>query len=360
MAEASQSAEEILNGQRYHDDLNGVDATLDANDVNDPGDTSQFAPRHRAAAKAVTQNYALEQTTLKRLSAEDQNAYRAVSAKLKEGNDPVARLALQKLLFDGKFSGDLSSQLGSVAFGSAPLAPSVDRSGFLADLVQELAVPGAINQGPTGTCGPTAIEMDLASKDPAEYARLAIGVASPEGRVQMKGGMELARPPGTESDDGSGRSNVQRMLGSAMYEISNGDATYAGPYDMNGSWGNSLAELRSQIEGKQQKFAVLTSAQDATFGLQGIDQMLAAKQRPIVQLDYGNSGMLRHYLLVSGHGTDDNGRYVEMMNPGGRVERMREEDFLARLREVQYDPSAVDARTAKAMGWDGSDVQPAI
>ncbi len=346
-AQASLEAEAMLLGDvAGRDDAADTDITRDGANVNDFDDTNPGSDRRTAAAKLLARNSALERRTLAALSPADQAAYRATRSRLSAADDAVAALALQKLLFDGKFSGPLGAQLGAVASGAAPLSPNLDGRVFLADLVQECATPQAICQGPVGSCGSTSVAMDLALNDPAEYARLAIGVASPGGRVAMRGGMELERPAGTDTDDGSYRSSVQRMLGSAMYEISNGDARYSGPSDANGSPAQPMALLRSQLSGKQASYVFPQLDAQKRAALGAIGDSLAHGSRPIVALKYHEQG---HYLLVTGRGTDANGPYVSLLNPWGREERMREDDFVSRMLELQYDPGAVSAQTVEAM-----------
>ena len=348
-ADASARAERLLlAGLGGRDEATGSDVTRDAADVNDGNDTSRASSRHVIAAAEVAHNAPLEKKLLAAMSPADQASYKAARAELKRGGDSVAALAMQKLLFDGKFQRGVGSQLGAVATGAAPLSPNVDRRQFLADLVQECAAPQAISQGPIGSCGPTSVAQDLAMRDPAEYARLAIGVASPAGRVAMRGGMELVRPAGTDADDGTGRSSVQRMLGSAMYEVTNGDKSYSGPGDMNGSTAEPMALLRSQLYGRPAGFAYLQSDENKAASLKAIDESIANGQRPIVAMQYGEGN---HYLSVTGRGSDENGPFVSLMNPWGREERIREADFLARMFELQYDPAAVSPGTIDAMGY---------
>jgi len=54
-----------------------------------------------------------------------------------------------------------------------------------------------------GTCAPTTLAIDLAMRNPAEYARIALGLASPEGRVTLAGGLEIQREPGTATEEKS-------------------------------------------------------------------------------------------------------------------------------------------------------------
>ena len=53
-----------------------------------------------------------------------------------------------------------------------PLATGIDRQALVVDLVLELSDPEDISQGRKRTCAAAAVQILLAAKYPAEYARL--------------------------------------------------------------------------------------------------------------------------------------------------------------------------------------------
>jgi hypothetical protein len=74
------------------------------------------------------------------------------------------------------------------SFADAP-----GRTILLGELIRNIANPGRITQGLKGTCAATCVEIYLAERDPAEYARLCAGLVTPEGRVKLRNGDELVR-----------------------------------------------------------------------------------------------------------------------------------------------------------------------
>lgn len=85
--------------------------------------------------------------------------------------------------------------LGRLARG--PMAESLEespgRQRLLGSLVRTLHRPGRINQGLKGTCAVTCLESYMAERQPAEYARLCVGLMTPLGRVSLQNGGELIR-----------------------------------------------------------------------------------------------------------------------------------------------------------------------
>lgn len=90
------------------------------------------------------------------------------------------------------------SLLGSLlALVDEPMLPSFEevpgRSILLGELVRTIAEPGRITQGMKGTCAATCVETYVAERDPAEYARLVVGLVAPEGKVMLRTGEPLCR-----------------------------------------------------------------------------------------------------------------------------------------------------------------------
>lgn len=357
-ADARREAEQLLLGGPANRHENGADVTRDAPDVNSRLDTAQTSARHEAAEAQLEANQALEDARLSRMSAGDRAKYEAVKQRCLDANDPVAAVALQKLLFDGKLPGakDLAGEgttldhLASLADEQTPLAEGVDRDRLVTDLVQELATPSAINQGPRGTCAPTTIAIQLAMNQPAEYARIAAGLASPEGQVTLAGGQVLRREDGTAADDGTGRSVTQRLIGSAFMELANGDRDYDNASgDGAGAWSNDLDRLYEAVMGRPMSDKRLTTDEDKAWALGVIDTQLRAGASVPVALSWGDG---YHKVLVTGTETVDGVDYVKYVNPWGREERMPRADFEARLADLSYDPVAQVAGTV-LQGVDG-------
>ncbi len=331
----------------------------DAPNVNDPRDTQEGGilgrldeklgggktqSRHDAAEAQLKANAALEAEHLAELSPEDRARYDAVKQACLDSGDPVAALALQKLLFEDKLpgaealvgGGTLLEQLATAADPNTPMVEGLDRGAFLCDLVQEIATPSAINQGNVGTCAPTTLAIDLAMRNPAEYARIALGLASPEGKVQLAGGQTLEREPGTATEDGRGRSNVQRLMGSAFMEMANGARDYDNATGKGaGAWSDNLDVLYEALWGRALSEQRLTTPEQRARAMDTIDTQLEAGRNVPVAISWGDG---YHKVLVTGTEVVEGQEYVRYINPWGREERMPREEFEKRLADINYDP----------------------
>lgn len=118
---------------------------------------------------------------------------------------------------------------------TAPLMPELekDRAALLTAAFTEAADPSRILQGHRGTCSATNLVATVARGNPAEFVRLLAGLASPEGRVTTLTGQTLARAPGSEKGDQSGRSVSQRLFQSAVSDFGNGGREYDNAHDSN-------------------------------------------------------------------------------------------------------------------------------
>ncbi|MBI3181411.1 MAG: hypothetical protein HYZ28_04650 [Myxococcales bacterium] len=124
--------------------------------------------------------------------------------------------------------GMLIDHLASLAHG-APLTSQIahlngtPRRELVNLLLAELANPGEINQSYRGTCTVTTLQYELVRRDPAEYARLMVGLMSPSGRVEMRNGDTLRRVGNSIApDDARSRTITERLFQSAMMEYGNG------------------------------------------------------------------------------------------------------------------------------------------
>lgn len=121
---------------------------------------------------------------------EDEAAWRAASL------DALAALwrrgTLGAVAADGKTLGE-----HLLDFTESPIQQSIaevpGRVRLVGEVVRNIAYPGRINQGLKGTCAVTCVEIFVAERLPAEYARYVIGLASPEGGLALKAGDALER-----------------------------------------------------------------------------------------------------------------------------------------------------------------------
>jgi hypothetical protein len=347
---ALKEMDELLRGDELSKEENSATVLRDAPHVNDAADTNPTSARHKAAAAQVEANQALEEEALKNLSTEDQKKYEAVKQTCVDQNDPVAELALQKMLLEGKLPGAKDLQGGSttldhlakLADTNTPLAEGVDRNQLVTDLVQEIATPSSIAQRNRGTCAPTTIAIDLAMNNPAEYVRIASGLASPEGKVTLAGGQELVREEGTAAPDGTPRSVSQRLMGSAFMEFSNGKRDYENSTGKGaGAWADDLDPLFEAVYNRDMSAERLDTPEKRAQAMNTIADELASGQNVPVALEWGGGGDAYHKVLVTGTETVDGKEYVKYINPWGREERMEASEFERRLADISYGRATV-------------------
>lgn len=191
-------------------DVNAPNAAADAQAKRELAD-----PRLRAATQAA----------LAKLSPADRKTYDQLFAKLQ--GQPRAQAGLQALARADKLGAkdlaggqNLLTHLGAIA--TQPLAPSVQQAGqtaLLAQVVLELAEPGAIAQKGVNSCGATVVQHMIARDHPGEYARLVAGLASPAGAVTMQDGQTLRRDPAWNADsDVSKRFGGVRSISSRLLQ----------------------------------------------------------------------------------------------------------------------------------------------
>ncbi|MDQ3265211.1 MAG: hypothetical protein M3Y59_16390 [Myxococcota bacterium] len=332
---------------------NGATVTRDVGHVNDPADRDPASPRYQAADAILQENRGLEDQSLAAMSPEDRANYQQVRTQVQATGDKVAELSLQTMLLEGKLPGaqDLMGQgttldnLAALADPNTPLADGIDRGALLTDVVQEVATPSAIAQHTKNTCVPTAVSLQLAMNNPAEYARIATGLASPSGEVQLAGGQTLTREADTLADDGVGRSVSQRLIEPAFMEFANGwldyrsgdDKHFLGPIPTFPGAPAVMADgLLEAIYGKgmEHRTGILFGVMDE------IERQTAAGGSVLATLSWEDGGILQwHKIVVTGMETVDGQEYVKYTNPWGQEERMPREEFERRLREANWDPT---------------------
>ena len=110
----------------------------------------------------------------------------------------------------------------------APLAGGEGKPRLIAELVMNLDNPGRINQGLKATCTTTCVEIYLARRDPAEYARIVAGLLSQEGRALMRSGEELICDEDVlaPSRQEGHRNPISRVFQAACMEFADGNLDY--------------------------------------------------------------------------------------------------------------------------------------
>ncbi|HEY9765584.1 MAG TPA: hypothetical protein V6C82_04440 [Chroococcales cyanobacterium] len=294
-----------------------------------------------AIQKKIKANLSQEVALLMKFSPEQQGRYEKIVHAL-PATDPEARLSLQRLLLDGKLleakdkkgEGTLLDNLSKLA--DQRLEENINRGELLSDVVQEVENPVCIAQEGKGTCGASTVQIMLASENPAEYARLISGLASPEGKTTLANGEEIARKPGTEMEDGALRTVSTRLLVPAFMEYGNGMATYDNEKDKSSLMGVSYpgltyGDFARLAEGVlNRSFEVKKSGlfNDAGDLLKQVARLASPSSHVPLVIDYPGLGF--HAVQV----TEVKEGRVNYINPWGRLESLGEEAFTAKLKGV--------------------------
>ncbi len=331
---------------------NGAVVTANAGNVEQSANTNPKHERYKKALEQVKAHEALEAQQVAQLPPDERARYAQVKqAVLTDANNPVAALALQKLLFGGRLEKgkDLLGE-GTVLehLTRGALDSRVDAATLLTDLVQELATPSAINQGGRGTCAPTALAIGLNLQNPAEYARILKALAGPSGEVKLASGQTLTREADTAfTRDGSGRALTQRLLAPVFMDVANGKADYqdSAPVGQRraGATAGGLDVLYDTVYGKNMSFWYGYSGQWKEATMKRITQELAEGQTALAGIRYGTSG--GHQLLVTGLESVQGTEYVKYINPWGQEERMERAEFTSRIHGLNFDPGVPESLT---------------
>lgn len=356
-AEAIEKARKLLEtgGAPRTKSVPGGIITNDTVSVNDPRDVKK-AERATKAKAQVLDNAKLEGEALLGLSPKDRERYQKVKDTLltpspgKPHGDPVAALALQTMLLEGKLPG--AKALGSKdtllsgleKMATQEVGTGIDRQQLLADVVQEVASPSAVSQTTKGTCSVTTAQIQLMRDNPAEYVRLVSGLASPAGEVQTVGGDVLKVEPAALTDS-TGRSVSQRLLAPALMELGNGTADYQNGADL--SFGGDWDQKSGLHTGQVDRVLESITGQKHAWTTQGKTEK---QQRAVVatvaaQLEAGKSVMVGltwtegggHQVLAVGTEQRNGGEYVKIINPWGTEESIPRAEFDARLISTNYE-----------------------
>nr|HBN07337.1 hypothetical protein [Cyanobacteria bacterium UBA8530] len=281
-----------------------------------------------------------ETAALAKLSASQQAQFQKIAKAIPE-SDPDARLCLQEMLLDGRLlkskdlrgGNDLLSNLSKLSDG--PMQADLAKEGgkLLGDLIQEVYDPTCISQGSKGTCGATTVQILLAKQNPADYARLISGLASPSGKAILASGAEISRQAGTEKDDKSCRTLATRLMAPAFMQYGNGIFGYSNEKDetnyhivkagglMNGQF-DGLAEAALKKDYK----AVIVGVTSPAHSVLNDIAKIATPDNPVpISLTYGGNRLVNdgHFVQITGI-KDGKATFV---NPWGRVESLSQADL---------------------------------
>ncbi|MBM3273612.1 MAG: hypothetical protein FJZ00_00560 [Candidatus Sericytochromatia bacterium] len=260
-------------------------------------------------------------------------------------DNPRALNALENLLTQMNLDdramvggGDLLSHLNTIATQS--LGSGIDRAALLGQVLVDLNDPLTINQQSKNTCGATVVQIELARRNPAEYARIVAGLSSSTGRVTPVSGQTLSRVADWKAADG-GRSIPSKLMQPALM-----NAAAAGQYNntqdsvVKRDGAAPGAGLYSYEENRLLNAALggqaTTYSLPSQGGRDGTDSMLRhvtdalAQNKAVVALVRSNGATGAHYVLIRGNrdGT------VSYIDPTGATCTMGVNQFKDKLLSV--------------------------
>ena len=323
-------------GDQLNKFTNGFFEKFETNVVREPEATGPSVARKR-----LRETEADEKEALKKLTPQDREAYKAVASQVEA--DPATHMTLRNLLLDGRLPGDKDLAAGKSLLANLselakqPLAEGIDRKALLADVIANVDDPITISQRQQNTCGPTTGQLMLARQQPSEYVRLAAGLASPEGSVQLQNGDTIKREADWNDRPEDGRTLGNRLFQSSLMEYANGKFDYSnvndtrkvklGPVDLDipGLLPNEMVNLAEALTGGDHKidFSIMSDRVSRTFR-EALEKAGPGCEVPIlVNYNVENQGVKStapHYMLVTGF--DAESGMVEVSNPWGREEKI--------------------------------------
>lgn len=323
-------------GEQFDNVTNGFFDELETEVVRRPD------PRTPAEARdALQETAAQEHAALERLSPTDREAYQAIAARV--DGDPVAHMTLRDLLLDGRLPGANDKVAGKSLLQNLAVlsdmmpARGIDRAELVANVLAQVADPVNIHQRQFNTCGPTTAQLVLAMQEPAEYVRIAAGLASPSGRVSLQNGDEIRRQPDWNQASEDDRTLSNQLFQSALMEYANGRFNYSNTQDgrtigvgpvevaIPGLLPNEMEELVEGLTGRDHamNLSIFDDTPNAAF-MDALRQAGPGHEMPIL-VNYSNDGSgvqntAPHYLLVTGFDAETG--MVSITNPWGREEQI--------------------------------------
>ena len=318
--------------------------TADRRILEDPPAANKWTKRAMdAAAAALATDTPQAETALARLPESDRNRYRAILKAL----DPWAGRSLQLMLLRGDLPGAPALRGGQTTLSllhtalGQPLVPGLDRRQFLNEVVVELEQPIRVEQREKGTCVATTAQILLMRQHPAEFVRLALGLASPAGKVVLAGGRTAVREPDWQARNDGLRTTVARLVQPAFMEVASllgydntRDKTRLGPVSLPGgltSW--ESASLNAQLQGEpwRSRMAMRWNREEL---VDEVKRLIRQGQGPVPASVVWESGG-GHQILIEAIA---DGR-VTYLNPWGQREQMSESAFRTDMLAIEHPHS---------------------
>lgn len=189
-------------------------------------------------------------------------------------------LISQKDLREGK---TLLAQLDRLA--KTPLAPELNRKRYISFVIQQIENPGRIQQGIYATCPVTTAQYMLATRAPAEYARLLTDLASGDGSTVLADGTKIQRAAGSLSPDNSARVDPSRLFQAAMMQYGSTFLAYDNQKDAKMLGSVNLASGLSNSETKKVVNSMLNEHYDTVSSVHVLGLSPIGSSRVISKLE---------------------------------------------------------------------------
>lgn len=134
-----------------------------------------------------------ERQAIEALPAAERSVFDRVAAVV--SHDVAATNALRRLALEGMLQASKDME-GHTLLQALDVVGKQDPVSVLENVLPEVVNPSVIRQGYSGTCSTTALQIQFAREQPAEYVRV-IGALAGEGTVKLRGAT-MTRVPGTE------------------------------------------------------------------------------------------------------------------------------------------------------------------
>ncbi len=115
------------------------------------------------------------------------------------------------------------AKLATQQLNPALYEAGLTRAQLLTDAMRDIVNPDRVDQGDSPTCTVTSMQYELVRDEPAEYARLMVGLTGTKGEADMVSGESLALQTGyLKPTAGDPRSSSEVIFQSAAMEFANG------------------------------------------------------------------------------------------------------------------------------------------
>ncbi|MGE0487864.1 MAG: hypothetical protein AB7S38_01485 [Vulcanimicrobiota bacterium] len=206
-------------------------------------------------------------------------------------------------------------------------ARGLDGHKLMAETVAAIARPESVRQGNRYTCGATNMEAELAA-EPASFARVVEGLTNAGGKAALDTGFPLERAAGSEREDGSGRTQLDRVVQGALMGLAGMrhgeylalEDRFSQAPDQKGLDGIDVALMVAVARGQDQTLVIADQATRET-----LRQALIQTEVPM-QVGANWEGQ-DHMLLVKPSPSDE----VQFFNPQSGPASLPVEDLLDKL-----------------------------